>query len=273
MAMTKGKYLWLLLLVPLGLHLFGGNAEGCAACVAAGKLARESENKAFYALRLLYEKEGSRALPVIRRALRLDNNPAAQMRAAGYISDLNDTKSVPELERIMSELFKMVSFSEFGIDTADFKRRWIVAYTLGTLRAPGVAERIWARYDRFTSAKKTEIPYILSALSDTKLTEHLSAILDRSDDHELMMATLDAMATAADAKAIPFLKSKIVKWEAKARETSGPVDIATQVDFFVLSRMAEQVIPKIEEQLFLGKTQLESREYPIKAKQDAPGYF
>ncbi len=273
MAIKKRKYLWLLLLIALFSHLVGGNAEGCAACVAAGKLARESENKAFYALRLLYEKEGSRALPVIRRALRLDNNPAAQMRAAGYISDLNDIESVPDLERIMSELFKMVSFSQFGVGTSDFKRRWIVAYTLGTLRAPGVAERIWARYDRFTSAKKTEIPYILSALGDTKLTEHLMAILDRSDDHELMIATLDAMATATDAKAIPFLESKIVEWEAKARETSGPVDIATQVDFFVLSRVAAQVIPKIEEQLFLGKTQLESREYPIKAKQYAPSYF
>ena len=89
----------------------------------------------------------------------------------------------------------------------------------------------------------------------------------------MMVSTLGAMATATDAKAIPYLKSKIVEWEAKARETSGPVDIATQVDFFVLSRMATQIIPKIEEQLFLGKTQLESREYPIKAKQDAPAYF
>jgi len=205
--MKKRKYTWLLLLVPFCSHLLGGYAEGCAACEAAGKLARESENKAFFALRLLYEKKGSRALPVIRRALRLDNNPAAQMRAAGYVSDLNDTESIPDLERILSELFKMVSFSEFGVDTADFKRRWIVAYTLGTLRALGVAERIWARYDRFTSAKKTEIPYILSALGDTKLTEHLSAVLDRSDNHALMMSTLDALSTAADAKAIPFLQS------------------------------------------------------------------
>ena len=271
--MTKGKYLLLLLLVPFCLHLLGGYAEGCAACVAAGKLARESENKAFYALRLLYEKEGSRALSVIRRALRLDNNPAAQMRAVGYISELNDTESIPDLERIMSELFKKVSFSQFGVDTSDFQRRWIVAYTLGTLRASGVAERIWERYDRFTPSKKTEIPYILSALGDTKLTEHLSVILDRSDNHQLMMATLDAMATATDAKAIPFLESKIVEWEAKARETSGPVDIATQVDFFVLSRVAAQVIPKIEEQLFLGKTQLESREHPIKEKGQAASYF
>ena len=273
MAIKKRKYLWLLLLIALFSHLVGGNAEGCAACVAAGKLARESDNKAFYALRLLYEKEGSRALPVIRRALRLDNNPAAQMRAAGYISDLNDTESVPDLERIMSELFKMVSFSQFGVGTSDFKRRWIVAYTLGTLRAPGVAERIWARYDRFTSAKKTEIPYILSALGDTKLTEHLMAILDRSDNHELMIATLDAMATGANAEAIPFLRSKIVEWVKKAADTSGPVDIETQVDYFVLSRMADQVIPKIEERIRLGKSQLESREHPIKEKGQAASYF
>ncbi len=273
MAIKKRKYLWLLLLIALFSHLLGGNAEGCAACVAAGKLARESENKAFYALRILYERKGRDALPVIRRALKLDNNAPAQMRAVGYISELNDTESIPDLERIMSELFKKVSFSQFGVDTSDFKRRWIVAYALGTLRASGVAERIWERYDRFTPSKKTEVPYILSALGDTKLTEHLMAILDRSDNHELMIATLDAMATGANAEAIPFLRSKIVEWVKKAADTSGPVDIETQVDYFVLSRMADQVIPKIEERIRLGKSQLESREHPIKEKGQAASYF
>jgi hypothetical protein len=273
MAMKKGKYLLLLLLIPLFSHLLEGKAEGCAACVAAGKLARESENKAFYALRILYERKGRAALPFIRRALKLDNNPPAQMRAAGYIADLNDTESIPQLEKIMSELFKRVSFSTFGVDTIDFQKRWIVAYTLGTLRAPGVAERIWERYGRFTLSKKTEVPHILSALGDPKLTEHLMGIISRCEDHQLMMVTLDTMATGGNAEAIPFLRSKIAEWEAKAAETSGSVDASTQVDYFVLSRKAAQVIPKIEECLRLKKSQLESREYPVKKKGQAAAYF
>jgi hypothetical protein len=273
-AMKKGYYLWsILAFLIFCVHLSGGRAEGCAACVAAGKLARESENKAFYALRILYERRGREALPVIRRALALDNNPPAQMRAVGYVAELNDTESIPQLEGILAELHKKVSFSQFGIGTVDFQKRWIVAYTLGTLRAPGVAERIWERYERFTPSKKTEVPYILSALGDTKLTEHLMGIIDRSEDHPLMMATLDTMATGANAEAIPFLKSKIIEWEAKAKATSGSVDIANQVDYFVLSRTAAQVIPQIEERARLGKGQLESREYPIKEEFKPPSYF
>jgi len=273
MAMTKGKYLWLFLLVPLFSHLLGGSAQGCAACVAAGKLARESENKAFYALRILYERKGRAALPFIRRALKLDTNPPAQMRAAGYIAELNDTESIPQLEKIMSELFKKVSFSSFGVDTIDFRKRWIAAYALGTLQAPGVAERIWERYDQFTLSKRTEVPHILSALGDPRLTEHLMGIIDRCEDHQLMMVALDAVATGGNAEATPFLRSKIAQWEAKAAESSGSTDASTQVDYFVLSRKAAQVIPKIEERVRLGKSQLESRQYPIKKKGGAQAYF
>ncbi|MCJ7682921.1 MAG: hypothetical protein MUO68_01370, partial [Desulfobacteraceae bacterium] len=171
--MKGRKYLWLLLLIPFCLHFLGGSAVGCAACVAAGKLARETDNRAFYALRILYEKKGRAALPLFRRALALGDNPPAQMRAAGYVADLNDTESIPQLEKILSELFKRVSFSSFGIATTDFQKRRIVAYALGTLGAPEIAERIWGRYDRFTLAKKTEVPQILAALGDPRLTEHL----------------------------------------------------------------------------------------------------
>lgn len=273
MAMTKGRYLWLLLLVPLGLHFLGGNAEGCAACVAAGKLARESENKAFYALRILYESKGRAALPVIRRALKLDTNPPAQMRAAGYLADLNDTESIPQLERIMSELYKRVSFSKFGVDTIDFQKRWIVAYTLGRLGAAGAAERVWERFDRFGLSKKTEVPHILSALRDPKLTEHLMSIIDGCEDHRLMIVTLDTMAKGGNAQAIPFLRSKIVEWEAKAAETTGSVDIDSQVDYFVLSRKVAQIIPDIEKRLTGEGTLPGTRKGPKAGKDKAgPAY-
>lgn len=271
--MTTGKYFLLFFLVPFCAHLLGSNAQACAACDAAGKMARESENKAFYALRILYERKGKEALPYIRRALELDNNPPAQMRAAGYLADLNDTESIPQLERILSELFKRVSFSQFGLETIDFQRRWIVAYALGTLRAPEIAERIWRRYERFTISKKIEVPYILSALGDPRLTEHLMDIIKRCENHQLMIITLDALGMGGNAAAIPFLRSKIVEWEAKAAETSGPVDAATWVDYFVLSRKAEQIIPKIDENLRLGRSPLESRENPVKRKEKGPSYF
>jgi len=171
------------------------------------------------------------------------------MRAAAYIAELNDTESIPQLEKILSELVKRVSFSTFGFKTTDFRRRWIVAYTLGTLGAPGMADRIWARYDRFTLSKKMEVPSILAALADPKLTEHLMGIISRCEDHQLMMVTLDTIAMGGNAEAIPFLRSKIAEWEAKAAETSRSVNIDTQLDYFVLSRKAAQIIPKIEERL------------------------
>lgn len=264
--MTKGKYLWLLLLIALFSHLLGGNAEGCAACQAAGQLANESENKAFYALRILYERKGRAALPFIRRGLKMDNNPPTQMRAAAYIAELNDTESIPQLEKILSQLVKRVSFSTFGLKTTDFRRRWIVAYTLGTLGAPEMADRIWARYDRFTLSKKMEVPSILAALADPKLTEHLMGIIRRCEDHQLMIVTLDTMATGGNAQSLPFLRSKIVEWEAKAAETSESVNIDTQVDYFVLSRKAAQIIPKIEERLTPEGTAPAIRKSPLAKK-------
>ncbi len=273
-GMTRARYLWLLLLVPFFSHLLGSNAEGCAACVAAGKLARESENRPFYALRILYERKGRAALPYIRRALKLDGNPPIQMRAAGYVAELKDTESIPQLEKILSELFKKVSFSKFGTGTVDFKKRWIVAYALGTLGAPGVAGRIWERYDGFTLAKKTEVPYILSALADPKLTQHLMGIISRCEDHRLVIAALDMLAKGGNADAIPFLKAKVLKWEARASETSGPVDADTQVDYFVLSRKAAQIISKIEERLRIRGGQPESREKPgTKKGESGQSYF
>ncbi len=270
MAIKKRKYLWLLLLIAFFSHLLGGNAEGCAACEAAGRLANESENKAFYALRILYERKGREALPFIRRGLKLDNNPPVQMRAAAYIAELNDTESIPQLEKILSELVKRVSFSAFGLKTTDFRRRWIVAYTLGTLGAPGMADRIWARYDRFTLSKKMEVPSILAALADPKLTEHLMGIITKCEDHQLMIVTLDTMATGGNAQSLPFLRSKIVEWEAKAAENSGSVNIDTQFDYFVLSRKAAQIIPKIEERLTPEGTAPAIRKDPKPGKDKAP---
>jgi hypothetical protein len=42
MGKMKMKFLWLFLLIPFFSHSLAGQAEGCAACVAAGQLAGES---------------------------------------------------------------------------------------------------------------------------------------------------------------------------------------------------------------------------------------
>ncbi len=81
-----------------------------------------------------------------------------------------------------------------------------------------------------------------------------------------MIVTLDTMATGGNAQSLPFLRSKIVEWEAKAAETSESVNIDTQVDYFVLSRKAAQIIPKIEERLTPEGTAPAIRKSPLAKK-------
>ena len=89
-----------------------------------------------------------------------------------------------------------------------------------------------------------------------------------------MIATLNALAKGGNGEAVPFLRSKIIEWEAKAAKTPGRIDADTGMDFFVLSRKAAQVIPKIEERLSLEKRQPALREKQGKEKKETkPLYF
>jgi hypothetical protein len=247
MAKAKNLFLWLLFLLVFLLHLWGSKAEGCAACQAAGQLGNENQNPAFYALRILYEKEGKAALPAIRESLKSNDNPPLQIRAAGYVVELNDTDSVPLLEEILSELVKRVSFSPFGVRSVEFQTRIAAAHSLAKLGSTRSADRIWQRYDQMDLQRKMEVPYILSALCDPKLTERLLGIISKSENHQLMMVTLDVLAMEGNSQALPFLRLKIVEWQGKEKETSSSKNRDNDLDYFVLSTKAQQVILKIEE--------------------------
>jgi len=102
----------------------------------------------------------------------------------------------------------------------------------------------------------------------------LMGIISRCENHQLVIATLDMLSKGGNAEAIPFLKYKIAEWEARAEKTPGPVDTDTQVDYFVLSRKAAQVIPRIEERLGIKEGQLKSREKPVTEKRETKSpYF
>ena len=185
MAKAKNLFLWLLFMLFFLLHSWASKAEGCAACQAASQLGNENQNRALYALRVLYEKEGRAALPAIRESLKSNDNPPLQIKAAGYVVELNDTDSVPLLEEILFELVKRVTFSPFGVRSAEFQTRMAVAHSLAKLGSTRMADRIWERYDQINLQRKMEVPYILNALGDPKLTERLLGIISRSEDHQL----------------------------------------------------------------------------------------
>ncbi len=209
-SLEKNIFLWLLFMVLFFSLSWGSNAEGCAACVAAGQLAKENQNRALYALRILYEKEGRAALPTIRESLKSNDNPPLQIRAAGYVVELKDTDSVPLLEEILSELVKRVTFSTFGVRSAEFQTRLFVAHSLAKLGSTRIADRIWERYDQINLQRKMEVPYILNALGDPRLTERLSGIISRSEDHQLMMVTLDVLAMGGNSQtfALPPIEAR-----------------------------------------------------------------
>lgn len=249
MAKTENLFLWLLFVGFFFSHSWGSTAEGCPACLAASQLANENQNRALYDLRILYEKEGRAALPAIRESLKSNDNPPLQIRAAGYVVELNDTDSVSLLEEILSELVKRVTFSTFGVRSAEFQTRMFVAHSLAKLGSKGMADRIWERYDQINLQRKMEVPNILNALADPRLTEHLLGIISRSEDHQLMMVTLDVLGMGGNSQALPFLRLKLVEWQGKEKKSSGSKNQDNELDYFVLRTRAQQVISKIEERI------------------------
>jgi hypothetical protein len=210
--MTKRKYIWLFLLIPLLWHGLGSYAEGCAGCWAGYGPGAERFNKPLADLRIIYEKDGRDALPYIREALRTSTDPLVMRRAAGYIAELNDTDSIPFFEQILSEILKRVAFSRFGFDSYGFQRRLAAAHALPKLGPTKVGEKIWKKYGRLDPNRKFEVPYILNALQDPNLDERLLEILSRKDDHQLMLGALDVLAIGGSAEVLPALRFKVVEW-------------------------------------------------------------
>lgn len=246
MAMIHRKGLWLLALIPLFSHLLGSLAEGCPACWSGYGPGDERFNKPLYDLRILYETQGKAALPAIREALR-NPDPLVQQRAAGYLADLKDADSAPLLEDMLSEVLKRVTFGSFGIRSFEFQTRLAVAHALVKIGPTRMADRIWERYDRLDLQKKAEVPYLLNALGDPKLTERLLEILDRCEDHQLMVGALEVLAIGGNAQAVPVLRSKITEWEGQGMKVSEASTSTVPLDYLVLRLKAEQAISQIEE--------------------------
>lgn len=247
-ARMKGSYLWLLFLVISCCPYLCGYAEGCAGCWVGYGSGDERFNKPLADLRILYEKEGKMALPAIREAVRTHIDPMVKKRAIEYLLELNDVESIPLLEDMLSELFKRVSFSSFGTDSIDFQTRLRISHALAQLGSKGFADRLWERYDRLDQPRKSEVPYLLNGLGDSQVSDRLLVILDRGEDHQLMLGAIEVLGMGVDAKALPFLRSKMNEWEGKNSAARKSGDIPTPpINYSVLRIKAELAFFSIEE--------------------------
>ena len=245
-AVTIRRYIWLFLLVPLFWHGLGCSVEACEACWSGHGSNDERFNRPLADLRKIYEKEGRNALPYIRQALMKSPDPFVVRRAAGYIVELGDTDSIPLFEDLLLTLVKGGTSSTFGLGTHDSKRRLTVAHALVKLGSTEIGDRIWEKYDRLDVKRKSEVPYVLNALEDPKLTERLLEIVNRKENHLLMMGALYVMAIGGTTEALAPLRSKVEEWGAEPSESvddSNPDPPA----YSALVIMAERAISAIEE--------------------------
>ena len=242
-----------LLLLPLVLQGLGGFAEGCAGCWSGYGTGDERYNKPLADLRILYEKEGKACLSSIENSLIFDKDHLVKQRAVTYIGEIKDPTSIPTLESMIAELYKKVSFGFFGVGTPEFQTRLKVAHVLASMGPGNNADRIWQRYDRLDGLKKSEVPYLLNALNDPKLSERLLEILNRGKDHFAMISALEVLASGGNAQVLPLLKSKVTEWEGKAPESSDPANPDAQVVYYSALRVkAEQTIFLIEDRVSRG---------------------
>jgi hypothetical protein len=246
--MMKRHPVWLLVLIPLLFHGLGDLAEGCAACWSGYGPGDERYNKPLADLRILYEKEGKTCLPAIEEALMYDKDHLVKQRAATYIGEIKDSNSIPVLEGMLAELYKRVTFGNFGVGTPDFQTRLKVAHVLVNMGPGNNADRIWSRYDRLDGLKKSEVPYLLNALNDPKLCERLLEILKQGKDHYAMISALEVLGMGNNAQVVSFLKSKAAEWEGKDAAYSDPENPESSMIYYSVLRVkAEQSIFQIEE--------------------------
>lgn len=244
----KGFYLWLLFLVILCCPCLGGYAEGCAGCWVGYGSGDERFNKPLADLRILYEKEGKMALPAIREAVRTHIDPMVKKRAIEYLVELTDLESIPLLEDMLSELIKRVSFSSFGTDSIDFQTRLRISHALAQLGSKGFGDRLWEKYDRLDQPRKSEVPYLLNGLGDPHLSDRLLVIINRGEDHQLMLGAIEVLAMGTDTKALPFLRSKMFEWEGKNPEVQESGKPHPPLIYYSVLRIkAEQACFAIEE--------------------------
>ena len=110
-----------------------------------------------------------------------------------------------------------------------------------------MGNRIWVTYDRMDRNRKAEVPYILNALRDPSLDKRMISILNKAEDHHLMLGALEVLAMGGSAKAIPYLESKAKEWRNKGSRTGvNPSPVTQVIDFKSLSIRADNAIFLIE---------------------------
>ena len=246
--MMKRKPIWLLLLIALLWQGMASRVQACPACWAGYGPGAERLNKPLADLRIIYEKEGRNALPYIRKALITSTDPLVIRRAAGYIVELKDTESIRLMEDMLHALVKRVAFSTFGLGTYDFQGRLTVAHALIKFGPSTIVDRIWERYDRLDLDRKSEVPYVLNGLKDPKLDERLLEILNREENHQLMMGALDVLSFGGSTEVLPVLRSKAAEWRDKGAQPAPNPHPNGPVLYYVPLRIkAEKAISAIEE--------------------------
>jgi hypothetical protein len=233
-----------LILVLIVYFLQGTIANACPLCgLAVDESADERFNKPLANLRILYEQNGKDALPDIREVLKISTDPAVIQRAANYLVDLDDRESIHQMESMLLDLVKQVAFTTFGFGTPGFHSRLSVAYALRRFGPTIVGDRIWEKYDRLDWNRKSEVPYILSALKDPHLDERMATILNKEEDHQLMQGALEAMIVSGSHQSLPFLRSKVKAWVNKPNGIgTNPRPEAATINYKWLRMKAETAI-------------------------------
>ena len=245
--MTEKIRLGLLFLFVVLCCAAAEHAQACFACWAGYGPGAERLNKPLADLRIVYETKGRGALPYIRQALTTSTDPLVIKRAADYIVELNDRESMPYLEDVLSQLLRRVAFSTFGVGTPGYQGRLAVAHALAEFDPPSIADQIWQKYDKLNPDRKSEVPYILNALEDPQMTRRLLVILNRAENHQMMVGALNVLAAGGDRAALPFLKEKLRQWEKQAallKKESPPVKPV--LHYSVLEIKAKRAIAEID---------------------------
>lgn len=246
--MKTGRAVGACILLFAACVLWAGYAQACPACWAGYGSGDERFNKPLADLRIEYEAKGRDALPYIRDVLKTSTDPLVLKRAANYIVELNDDESIPLFEDMILLLIKRVSFSAFGVDTYDFMGRLAVAEALVKFGPTDLADRIWERYDKLNHLRKDEVPHILNALGDPQLDERLIEIVNREEDHQLVIGALSVLGYGGTERAAPALEAKIEEWSGKSKGTgSNPRPEAPEIYYTPLRVTAEKALTAIQE--------------------------
>ena len=97
--------------------------------------------------------------------------------------------------------------------------------------------------DRLGWKRKDEIPYILNALKDPHLDERMITILNKSEDHQLMLGALEVLSIGGSQKALPYLVSMAKEWRNKgAGRGANPRPGAQEIDYMPLTIRADNAI-------------------------------